>query len=772
MKLNHVLSRTEPVEISLHQCDAQRLAKAARFWLGKETGNLKRDAALAALNKTFADPQAGAALFARLNETDRQVLSIFARYGTTMSGDLLKVELVAHGVVDPPTPDEQRFRSWQRDGIVQRLQARLLLITEGGPGYYSSYHYGETFPELTLHPALVKCVPPAPPVPWKPSITPSEVKSTMKRSSAEVALDLWHVAEALNEMTSWQLVQGDMLSKGSRNKLQKLVAMTSAEQDPLAPPDPQALYYEVLHQMSCLDFRKHALNVAILEKASRLPPAAQAWFWVRAWLDMALWQDGLGVVPDRDDRDGSVRIPPANLFRAKTLLVWSLCRVAASNVDWLDLEDFLRRFWLATRNDFGSFYWGGYSWDPDFKRVRVRDESLKDDQRIFSYWLAKEGTWAANAMMVTLVALGLVERGHSAGERAGHCFRLTDVGRIVFGAPESEVPREIANARFLTVQPNHEILAYLDTADSSQVSLLTRFTDRTSGAGGRVQMFAMRRETVYRGLESGLTSESIRQFLADQSRTPVPENVIRSLSEWSGKRESLVLRQHVTLALTPDGSHLPEAHAPARALGPACVILPAMSSNQAQVKFPDWKVFDHAAPFPATARVDERGVIHIERIDSVARILLSRIAELSGEGWQITRPSVARARQLGMNFEQILVELRLHLAHDIPPLLSTAIQNWAGRAPAVYVGKVLMLQVPRPDACQAILTSKAFEPLMTGYLPPNWFFIRDDKAAETKRLLRDLGFSLSDSQQPDGAEGANNSAPEQKPQRKKRVRSL
>jgi hypothetical protein len=34
---------------------------------------------------------------------------------------------------------------------------------------------------------------------------------------------------------------------------------------------------------------------------------------VRAWLDMRLWQDGIGVVPDRDNDHDPVRIDPSSL---------------------------------------------------------------------------------------------------------------------------------------------------------------------------------------------------------------------------------------------------------------------------------------------------------------------------------------------------------------------------------------------------------------------------------------------------------------------------
>ena len=236
-------------------------------------------------------------------------------------------------------------------------------------------------------------------------------------------------------------------------------------------------------------------------------------------------------------------------------------------------------------------------------------------------------------------------------------------------------------------------------------------------------------------------------------------------------RESLVLRRNVTLALLSEGSLLPEAGPSARALDERSAILPAMSAKQANQKFAGLTVLDHEAPLPKTWTADERGCIRVENLDSISRIRLSRIADRSKECWQITEQSVTRARRLGMSVEQVLIGLQLHLNHEVPPLLETAIRNWTGRAAAAYLGKVLMLQVTGPQARNAILTSATFAPFVAGHLPPDWFFIKEDKLADTKRLLKNLGFSLGDCYQPPSVDGANSGEPATKPQSKKRVKA-
>ena len=80
---------------------------------------------------------------------------------------------------------------------------------------------------------------------------------------------------------------------------------------------------------------------------------------------------------------------------------------------WLDLETFLRDLWRATQEASIDFYWGSFAWDPEFEMARKKEQYPAGEDRMLAYWLACEAVWAANAIMVTLATLGLVERGQT-----------------------------------------------------------------------------------------------------------------------------------------------------------------------------------------------------------------------------------------------------------------------------------------------------------------------------------------------------------------------
>ena len=747
MKLTHVLQRDSRVQISLFGYRADELKRMARFWVGKEAGTYPKDKCVAAMAKALESKASVQRVLSQLSPNEQQVLAIFGRYGPMVSGPLLTAEMYARGLAQklerPGSGGDWRaYHEARRNEPVRVLRERMILISEGYSDYFGGYGE-ERYPPASLNPVLAGAVAPAAPLPWRSSAPCGEVQDAYRRSGAEVALDLRRVAAALQQMGTWATVAGNSPSKQTRGRLHKEVGFRSAETDIGSPPDPECLYYELLRAMGCLDFQAASpwLRMDALDKHLRLPAVLQGWHCVRAWLGMPLWQDGVGAVPDRDSDANPVRIRPAKLQQGRELLTWALCRVAHGPREWLDLETFLRDLWHATHVSPIDLYWGSYAWNPKFEMVRRANTLPVGAERSLAFWLAGAGVWAANAVWVTLVTLGLVERGQTAGKDGRPCFRLSELGRMVFGAPEIEAAERLPETKFLTVQPNLEIVAYLDEAEPRQIGTLACFSACSSAAGGRVQTFVLKRDSVYAALESGMTLDEIRSFLAAHGRTELPANVGRILSEWAGKRESLTLRTNVTVA-TGCGT----METAGRALGDGTALLPAMNAKHAIAEFPGWRVCDHRGrPSPAWAS-DEFGRITPLAGDAVSDARLACIADRGCEGWQVTPQSIAHARALGLTPDQILDWLNQHITPPVPPLLQMAIRNWTGRE-TCGLARVYLLQVSRPQVRDAILHSPAFAPLLAGHIPPDWFVLRDDGIAAARKLLKTLGFALSDTLQ-------------------------
>lgn len=352
--------------------------------------------------------------------------------------------------------------------------------------------------------------------------------------------------------------------------------------------------------------------------------------------------------------------------------------------------------------------------------------------------------WCANAIMGTLAHLGLVERGDAATRP---CFRLTPLGQAVFAAPDAAPPPE-TSPRFLTIQPNHEIVAYLNVADAAAVWPLARLARRVSTSSGLVQTFALTRDSVYQALESGLTLRDIQQFLRDHSTTGLPDNVAASLAEWGRKRESLTLRTGVSLLLAPDE--------------PAEILAKSAPPG----KKPEVVVNHQHAP-ALCWRVEENGRIHVDKsAHAVALARLRQFADNDGKTWRITAASVRRARDHGVRAEQIFNWFDQHAGAPTPPLLATMIRNWT-EGGGVFLGELLLLQAPQEQACAVLREHRRFRPFFLAHVPPNWFIVRPEKREELERLLEEMGFATNVSWK---LPSAKKGEPEKPVKRKKRRR--
>jgi len=187
--------------------------------------------------------------------------------------------------------------------------------------------------------------------------------------------------------------------------------------------------------------------------------------------------------------------------------------------------------------------------NPHLAEAQAKDQVLPDPNvSAPSGWLMW-GFWVANAILVTLFHLGLTERGNlPSGQDRRYCFRLTPLGRAFSELLSSAWRRGGDTCKFLDGKPNHDVVAYLEGADPKKIWALAQLTRTASPTSGPVQTLTLTRLSVYAALKSGMTAGEIREFLAEYSKSGLPDNVAQSLAEWTRKHEALV---------HPNRSHAP-----------------------------------------------------------------------------------------------------------------------------------------------------------------------------------------------------------------------
>jgi hypothetical protein len=224
------------------------------------------------------------------------------------------------------------------------------------------------------------------------------------------------------------------------------------------------------------------------------------------------------------------------------------------------------------------------------------------------------------------------------------------------------------------------------------------------------------------------------------------------LSEWAGRRESLVLRTKVALALGAA-----ETRTRGRTLNSNAFLLPSVTVKIAAKEFGGWAILDHEDKPERTWTTDEFGSLRTKGGHSISRLRLARIADRMATGWQITQQSIGRARRSGMTADQILGWLGENLTAEVPALLEVAVRNGTSRQ-GIELSQVQLLRITQPQAKEALLQSAAFRPLLAGHIPPEWFLIRDDHLSEVRGLLERLGFTIGDSLNPPPLRAVHNPA--------------
>ena len=148
--------------------------------------------------------------------------------------------------------------------------------------------------------------------------------------------------------------------------------------------------------------------------------------------------------------------------------------------------------------------------------------------------------WVVNRMLL----LGACEVGITDGRLAA--FRITALGQELLG-----IERSARECRIL-VNTDFEIMLITEGVRGMRLELqLSRFADRESAE--RIRRYRVTRESMRRGIRSGLTLSEIQELLVEAADHPLPEPVVVSIRDWGRDLDWVVIRPSITFAgLRPD----------------------------------------------------------------------------------------------------------------------------------------------------------------------------------------------------------------------------
>ncbi len=331
---------------------------------------------------------------------------------------------------------------------------------------------------------------------------------------------------------------------------------------------------------------------------------------------------------------------------------------------------------------------------------------------------------------------------------AGWLVRLAPTGRWLLGLAEPPAPPPLY-AQTLLVQPNLEIVAYRQGLTPGLILDLGRFATWNSlGAACTLQLLP---ESVYRGLESGYTFETILQTLERHGMRPTPPAVIESLRTWSDKRERISVYPSATLFEFATAGDLTDALARGLA-GVRIADRLALVADEASIDFRHFRLTgtrDYLLPPEKCVEVGSDGVtltVDLTRSDLFLETEMQRFAEpaentpAGRREYRLTPASLAAARQSGLSVTALEDWFVQRTGQPLSPA-ARLLLGGGGQSPA-ELRRELVLHVGSAEVADGLMQWPGTRALIARRLGPTALAVDESRVAELGERLQLLGLAL------------------------------
>ncbi len=463
---------------------------------------------------------------------------------------------------------------------------------------------------------------------------------------------------------------------------------------------------------------------------------------------------GFTVVSNWAEWSPSGWINVERYIEARQTLLQVLKLLPVDTQDWYSLDD-LEKFLFERIGDRFSLV-GNLPSPLQFKKFvdqpelaqRWREERQKD-------WQNREKQWLRQAFATWLYLLGIVELGLTRSaptpppttkKKSAESlppnqtdfivsFRLTELGRALLHPELALHLVEMVPQPAWIVQPNFEILVYLDQVAPSQIVFLDRYAERIDLQQHTAQ-YRLTRESVYQGLERGSSLEEFIDLLRAGAKVAIPQNVEIDIRQWGGLREQITLRRDTQIVEFPDSQIMQAAIAKGlkgKILGDRFILLEA--NTPLTDSWVEQRIH-YDQPLASCLSVNEIGEVKTQEVaDLLLETQLKRWMEPQGENWALTQASVTQAVRSGNKVIDILEFLEERLTHSLPQLLKVALTAWCGRAPSVEMEEIIVLRCINSEVFTAIAKSKKLRSHFAGKLAPDVLLV---KSSQLQKLKQDL----------------------------------
>jgi Helicase conserved C-terminal domain len=725
-----VISRFDTL---LSKLRLDQLRSIAEVWVVGKPG--RKDELVHAIARAYADPARVRLVLSALSPEERALLALLRRAGGGHDVDTLLMLLRAAGfavasysVYEPNQP------------LLVQMIAKGLLLTSNrhNPGELQSYYANMVFTDERIFAELPDLEPA--PLAIEPVAAPPVRK--VRRARA-VTLDLLALTQAIEGMGGLQINKNGTVRQGDLRRLAKALGWGEANGQFDGAPfrSPVHALIEALGVIQTLVLRGDRLVLNGGARFATMPIGDLVGRLLDGYLNLPSWTE---TEPPYMDAHMAYHYM---IMRASLLML--LDSLPPAEEGFFAIEQISAQLFERVGRSYSLT--GPISQPTPYAR-RGRGAASDPQPQVVSDWEVRtlkrwqsyEAHWIAQALTSWFFFLGLVELGIEG--IAIRSVRLTDLGHHVIHPSRAPRPLEAPSASgpAWMVQPDFEVMVYLEQASPAQLALIEQIGERVQ-TQAHIARYRLTRDSVYRALERGVSVDIMLAELASGSGMPLPQNVAASAREWAGLRDRMTLRRRASLIEYPTAEARDAALSAGvlgRPIGARLVLLDPGAPPRAGAGL---TILDYTLPPPRALSVTDDGVVQVTRgaTDLLAPHLLNRWAERDGDGrWRFTAASVrAAAGRGGAGVAGLIDQLSARLTHPIPDLLPFTLRAWAGERTPAQLGEVVTLQLENPDLAEALGESHRFAPLLARRLGRTTFLVRASDVGALRALLAEIGIA-------------------------------
>lgn len=349
-------------------------------------------------------------------------------------------------------------------------------------------------------------------------------------------------------------------------------------------------------------------------------------------------------------------------------------------------------------------------------------------------WQTHEKRLIAWTFQSVLARLGMVEI-----DNEGKLFRLTPVGIFALGIGPAPAQVETANSDALVVQPDFEVIAYCDKCAPHVRRRLDTFCERVRG--GVVSTYRLTKDSVYRGLKTGVTLDEFILMLQRHSRRVLPANVIDQISTWERKAASVMIYTGCKLVECMNAEaaeKLATQDTNTRRIGDRFVLMnEAPEEIESRV---DYATPDHRC------LVQDDGLVLRAPWASSSLFVKRRLEEIGEVKVNADGDIVLTLKKEAMSGE---VDWGLHVAaldslvvEPLAPRYRTALRTWSGDANPPSVHTATLVRFDDADICASVMQLQDLAQYVEGRLGLYTVALKSGALAPFKRSLKALGLAI------------------------------